>query len=246
MKNKTASGSDQGVSPVIYESLLHRYNLPYRTEFDANLYAVLLQLSESVRLQKAQAEWLLHPDNADVLNATVYRSYHWVEASHYYKLFDSGRDADHLYLSLDHRLKSGGWQRVLELLDEHDGYAESDNPFDRCRFHFYFAQAQMAGGQLSEALANAEYAQQLDRDFRPVYPLLAELCLRLENFRLSLDWYGKSHLKEKEVMAEISRILSSLRGSSRLCAVKALMFINAEGMKGLRSFLPKQKKRKGA
>lgn len=246
MKNQTPAASEQGVSPAIYESLLHRYNLPYRTEFDASLYAILLQLSEGVRLKKAQAEWLLHPDNADVLNATVYRAYHFSEASHYFEKFEAGHDADHLFLTLDHLLKSGNWEKTAELLEQYCRYADSDHPHDRCRYHFYQAKVHMARGWLDEALSFAEFAQQLDKDFRPVYPLLAELCLRLENFKLALDWYAKSHLKDKEIKAEIGRILSTLRGSSRLCAVKGLMFVDAEGMKSLRSFLPKAKKPKGA
>lgn len=226
-----------------YRELLKRFKLPLHHEFDANMYSVMLHLDNSARLSKSLSEWLLSKANQHFCNALIYRTFHYIEAVAYMESYRAGFDDKDLFAACDHLVRAQKPNECLDLLKEFAVVASRDRASVRCFYFKAYANALAANGMIDQALDYMQKAYAENKQEKSLTLPLFELNLLNENYIEALDFLTKANLPEFMMRHELKRVVVSMRGASKTCAVKALISINRTKYAFLSSLLSKKQRK---
>ena len=228
-----------------FKKLLDHFYLSANTPFDANLYTVLLQLAERVRLNKSQREWLLSHSKDVFYNSAVHRAFHLAEGKWYLDEYANSFDPLSLISAADHYVEAKLPETAVEGLMEHSKIAENKN---NKVVAFYFNTLASAYRELREFRKGYEAAQkayEASCEEERTALLLGSLALHIGEPAEAVKWYviaiknGASKLEADEDLKATVKVMSA---SLRFEAVKYLYSKDAERYGFLRGVLPKKQR----
>lgn len=228
-----------------YFALLDQFNLKANIEFDANLYTVLLNLSEGVRLNRVMREWVLLNSNAKWINSSVLRTYYIIEAEHYLAKFEKSNDPIYVISAADQFNLCGLDGRAIELLQKHDYIRTAKNKKIGAFYCLAYATSLHALRKFEDARTMALSSIQLSQKEIATCMLLGSIYLHLGQVPEAINWYDRARTNgcDAAECAEFMRSAVKTVGlAKRHAVIKELYAIDAEHYRFLRGLLPKKKR----
>lgn len=226
-----------------FAKVLDEFNLKSNTPFDANLFTILMWLSEGIRLNRVLRTWLLLNTANKSINSSVLRAFHTVEAKHQLNKFNESFDPLRLISAADHYNEAGSPELAIELLKEHDHIKDVKNKKVAAFYCLSFATSLHALRRFEDAKLMALAAYQASKEEIATCNLLASIHLHLGQRQEAIAWYEKSHKNGCSLFECDEHMRSSLKTVSLSIlheVVKGLIISDPHRYKSLRSLLPKK------
>ena len=246
--SKTPHPLAQSLEPSVpetqYVALLDQFNLKTNTEFDANLYTVLLNLSEGVRLNRVMREWVLLNSNATCINSSVLRTYYTIEAEHYLAKFESSNDPIFVISATDQFNLCGMDDRAVELLQKHVYIRTNKNKKIGAFYCLAYATSLYALRKFEDAKTMALASVELSKKEIATCMLLGAIYLHLGLVRDSIHWYERA----QAIGADAEECDEAMRNAVKIVALSKRHIVIQElyslhtRYKFLRGLLPQKKR----
>ena len=228
-----------------FTALLDQFNLSTNLEFEANLYTVLLNLSEGIRLNKVMRQWVLLNKDSIWINRSVTNAMHAVEAEHHLKKYEKSLDPVRLISAAEEMNLAGQHERALELLKKHDEIGSNKNKKVASFYFISYASTLVELRQFEDAKIMALSAYEQSKAEDVTCALLGVIHFHFGDVETALNWFHQAEKNgmDPEYLVQYMRdSLKTVGSAKRYIVVKALLIKDPQKYSFVRGLLPKKQR----